>query len=373
MDPLQRRLMKTKTRFTARSISFTMGLMGITLLSACDVSQMQSDLTGSSPAGAASVSIPPAISAIFESECKNRPTPSASSGLVLSEQDDANVLSGASKLMASNVSGTLYVEPSTDGKVTWAARKWAIASTKAKADDNVKNVKVNSSVTGGEADLVVSQPNVNTNNEQYQVCIVVQAPADWIQKLTNSSGDLHSVSHVGTLTADTSSGDLIIDSHGAGAITAQVSSGTLSVETASNNPVNLDASSGVVNLIQTGSGNVTAQSASGAVNVTADSRVGVQLTTSSGAVDYTLLDGGIPLKTASTIDVSTGVVTLELSSKVGLQLDAQVDVGTIAAPASFGNPQTFDTTGQKLASTVSPGGATLTVRSSTGTINISQK
>lgn len=194
----------TKTIIATASL-----LLGLGACSATTTSSDGSNDNSGNPAGSITSAVPDEVKAIVDSECNSRPSPTRVNGVingvsfnyteVLSEQDEGNVISDGTSLLAKNIDGNLYVEPSTDGKVYWGARKWALAEDKAKADEAIKNVKITSTVSNSAANVIVDHPSEPFPGPRYQVCLVIKAPADWVHELENVAGILTSLDHAGPL------------------------------------------------------------------------------------------------------------------------------------------------------------------------------
>lgn len=297
------------------------------------------------PSGSSStLAVPESIKSLLEAQCQNRPQPlvvgSATingqfiSGYteVLSESDEGNIISGSSQLHAKDLVGNLYVEPATDGNVTWAARKWALAANKTKSDTALAKISISSKDNSDNAEVMVSHPNSILPGERYTVCVVVRAPAEWIHTLSNGTGNLTSVSHSGNLNADVETGNLDIEQSGTGYVTAQVGTGDMSV--------------------------------------VGDSRGGVDLQADTGTLTYTLHNGGTALKTNSQLVTGTGSIVLNIEDGFGFHLDASTDVGSIDVPSIFPQPESVNVTGSSLALDANGGGASLTIHAGTGSIEI---
>lgn len=252
---------------------------------------------------------------------------------VLAQEDKSGEISDGSSLFAQNRSGLLYVEPSTDGKVSWAIKKWTLAQTQQLATDSLAEITVASDTQNGESRVIIDYPNDRLPGVRYRSCAVVRAPAGWAHTLRNSSGDIESVAHVGPIDIETSSGAVFTSQQGSGAIAIRTSSGNITLE--------------------------------------ADSTAAVTLSATSGRVQYTLLNGNLPLQAASSITTSSGQVDTRVQTPVGLRLDIQTTSGQITVPEGLPAPERIDFT-NRLAADLNGGGATLTIRASSGRVDVSQ-
>lgn len=323
-----------KTKILTRLSCLTL----LSLLAACGGATTPSSQT--TPPESQSSELPSSVSALLSSECNSRPTPQTINATVngtpyhytetLAEQDEGHEIASGTHLLAANKVGRLVFKASTDGKVVWGARKWALAGTQAESNTALGNITIRSETISNEAQVVVNHPN-NSIPIRYEVCLVVLGPADWEAHLTNETGDITSENHSGLITTDNNTGDTIIAQNGPGFITATTNTG---------------------DIIATG-----------------DSRGGVNLVTNTGSIISTLTNGGVSLQTVSQLQTETGNIILNLADGFGLNLTASSNTGDITVPSFFPAP-TEHNTGFTFSTEANGGGATLSLHTNTGSINI---
>ena len=227
----------------------------------------------------------------------------------------------------------IYVEPSSDGTVSWAARKWTLAETTEQAQATQANIIFESQTIEGEARVVVNHPDDVRPGVRYRVCLAVRAPAEWLHKLRNTGGNIEAIAPTG--------------------------------------PVDAQTDSGAVTTNQAGPSSTQVVTTSGSVTVEADSHAPVSVTTESGAIDYTILNGGVPLQSASQLaSTSSGSIRVIVSQQVGLRVDATTQSGSISVAEGWPSPTSVGD-GQSLLGEIRGGGATLTARAATGSIAFS--
>ena len=129
-------------------------------------------------------SVPAEIASLLESTCSARPADAAQ---VLLEEDEGGTLPGNLNLYANNIAGMLRIEPSTDGNLRWAARKWVLASTEGIANTAMGNVNIEPSTDNGVADVFVNHPYNVAVGTHYEVCLVITVPNATVGSITASN------------------------------------------------------------------------------------------------------------------------------------------------------------------------------------------
>ena len=252
---------------------------------------------------------------------------------VLGEEDKTGGLAGGSKLWLYNSRVLIYVEPSGDNNVYWAARKWTKTDASEHATTALGDIGITTEIKESTARVNVSSPSNYTTGVDYRVCLVVKAPAAWEQTLTSDSGAIGSSGNESNLIARSSTGNVTVKKSGTGTVDVDTSSGSQAIE--------------------------------------ADTKISVTLTSSSGTINYTISNGGSACQKESYIETTAGSVNLHVGQVTGLKLDAKVNMGIINAP-SLPPPVVVNGTGQQLVTDINNGGALLTIRTNTGGINIDQ-
>lgn len=261
--------------------------------------------------------VPQQIKTLLDEKCSQRPNPIHLQTTNIDftearlEEDEGDFLVEGKKLHAKNLIGTLYVEPSSDGKFYWAIRKWVFAKDETEAKRIQKNIAITSATNNDEAQVIVNHPDstlsyLNNGNivygEGYQTCLVLMAPANVAHSLENLKGNITSVNHNAALIATASSGNISVRSFSAG---------------------------------------------------------GVQLKTGSGNIDYLLQGAGV-LATSGSLETTSGNVVITVG-QVGLQMDASVTSGIIKAGSE-------SVVSGALVTSVNGGGATVTTKVGSGNI-----
>ncbi len=308
---------------------------------------------------------------ICDSGTHERTTPNTSSNnstQALSEQDEGNIIGDGTKLNAKNIVGILHVEPSTDGKVSWAARKWVYADTKENADAAMKDIKITSTTDKGEAQVIVDHPS-GQSSLRYETCVVVKAPAEWIENLRNDLGVLEVLAHgTGAITAKSLSGIIDVETQSTGIVDINSETGIINLKHSGSGPDKIETKSGSIDVETQSTGIVDINSETGIINLKQSGSGAVTLQTTSGSIDSTLYQ--VSSQADSLINSETGSIMLNLSGSLATNLNAQVTTGSISVPSGFPQPTTVNTTGASLVGRLNGGGSTLTLRSNTGSILI---
>lgn len=249
------------------------------------------------------------------------------------EEDSQGTIADGKRLYVDNLAHHVFVFPSSDATVSWAARKWVLDETEEKSKKALANSVVISKNQDGEAQVIVDHPSDAFAQPRYRTCLVVKAPAEWSQILFNTAGDIKAVGNTGSVSAETGVGNVTIQQQGYGVISAMTGGGSIKVES--------------------------------------DSRATINLKGTNASIDYTLWDGGVSLQNAGSLSVSNGTVVLHVDPRVGLRVDALTEQGKISVPVgTTPAPVEFETTGESLSADLHGGGATLTIRSDNGSISI---
>ncbi|GEM_PF-3423684 len=271
---------------------------------------------------------------------------------------DSNV-SNIQGLRAVNISGLLYVEPSTDGQVSWAARKWILAE-KARSGNKAMqlDMKLFSLVHKNWDYVVADHPKNNRGSvprSRYKVCMVLKAPPALIHSLKNDNGITESLDHPGPLVVENDSGDITIRKAGS-------------------NDVWLSSNSGKIKIIQNGTGDVFAQNESGTISVEADSKVAFRLLNKVGATTYILRNGGGPLQKEISIVSEAGAIQVFTDPGVGFLLNASVDIaassGSIFLPVNGPRAEKVGLTAEKANGPIHGGNVRLALHTQAAPITV---
>ncbi len=249
--------------------------------------------------------------------------------------DEGGTISAGSRFFGRNPKRSLFVEPASDGKVSWAVRKWVLDQTEAAANDKLKNISVAPELVEEEAKVVVSHPSDEpVPGVRYEVCLVLRVPAEWPISLEGSSTSITSFAHFGPVTALTVTGSIHVE--------------------------------------QAGAGTVSVTSSTGEVFVEADSATKVTAVSTTGHILLTMLNGGSPLKYDWYASSNTGYLDAAVKKGLGFHLDASTNAGgSILVPETYPVPSN-SYTGQSLAADINGGGAVLKLRAGTGNITVSE-
>lgn len=278
-------------------------------------------------------------------------------------EDEGDLITDGKKLFAKNLNGVLYIEPSGDNKVYWGARKWTFAKDEETAKKNQKNISITSKTVTDEGQVVVSHPDstfssyniinnalvFNSHGEGYQVCLVLKAPAEFVQRLEQDSGILTSMDHNNDLAINENSGDLTIKGH-------------------KNGNLSLNKGSGVSTVEKTGSGSLTLKQDSGTRELSVNTSTALNINSGSGDTILKFLDAG-SLQKDGLMTKNSGTIEI-ITNGVGFKLDATTQSGAIDAPIATELPQKNNVGDIILFTNINNGGATLKITSGSGVITI---
>ena len=281
---------------------------------------------------------------------------------VLIEENQGDLIHSDSSiqgLRAANISGLLYVEPATDGQVSWAARKWILAERVRSGNKAMQlDMKLFSLVHKNWDYVVADHPRNNRGSvprSRYKVCMVLKAPPELIHSLKNDSGITESRDHPGPLIVENDSGDITIRKAGS-------------------NDVWLSSDSGKIKIIQNGTGDVFAQNENGTISVESDSKVAIRLLNKVGATTYILRNGGVPLQKEISIASEAGAIQVYADTGVGFLLNADVDIaassGSIFLPVNGPRPEKLGLTAEKASGPIQGGNVRLTLHTQAAPITV---
>lgn len=288
-----------------------------------------------------------AMLALLDTQCATRPEEMQVSGSsdgvdydyteVLVEQDQGDTLAGDGiGFEVMNQVGNIYVEPSTDGKVHWGARKWVLAKTKDDATKAMSDIVITSKITSEDvASIAVENPSEEFPKPQYEVCVVVQAPATLEHYLFVAVGNVISLNHEGDLLVSLFSGDVKIDHHGAGSVVIDNGLGDIDITSTANiADINISNISGDITVDDQGVGALSISNYEGDVTASAHTLSSVVIGVDSGDINFTL-DGTGNILTSTDAEVenslttTSGDINVSLNSSAVLALSATTTAGDV--------------------------------------------
>ncbi len=273
------------------------------------------------------------------------------------------------KVSLINVSGTIQVRSWDKAQVQIDAVKISEASSMDKAKENIAKVTIEVVKEGGTLRIQTKYPEnrlTRNNNLNVHVNYVVTIPDQAALRVKNVSGDIDVQAIGGALDVDEVSGDVkIVDAPQS--VDCQTVSGTIEIRQAGGD-VNLKAVSGRI-IAEGIKGSIEAETVSGTIRLR-DVREAksVRAKTISGGIECEtdILPGG-----RYYFDVLSGGITLTLPAAATFELDAETFSGSIRT--DFPITMTGRISPKELRGTVGAGGATLRVKSFSGTVEIRKK
>lgn len=277
-------------------------------------------------------------------------------------------------------SGSIHVSPGAAGTVTVRAkirssRAWISSDVRDRIRQIEKNPPVEQSGNGIRLGWFADADAPRNVSISYEVT----APAATSVNARTGSGAIDVGDLSGSVEADTGSGSVTLGRMG-GPVNAHTGSGSIRVAGAAG----LDARSGSGSIRAEGiAGATTARTGSGEVRVAQVAKGDVDLTSSSGAVVVTGVNGAARVSASSgsievegrpagpwNIHSSSGSVTVQIPPDAAFDLDAHASSGRIESA----HPVTAILSGpidkHRLAGSVRGGGPAVTIRSSSGGVEI---
>lgn len=339
-------------------------------------------------------------------------------------------VAGPQALSIENVMGDITVIGEADRtEVTLEIRKAAYGATEAAARARLEMATVEVRQTSEAIRIEVAQPEAVEGRPYRAVAVIfeLRVPADTAVRLRTATGaitltglggeaDLHTdfgaitvTDHTGGVSGETSVGAVTVQAVQAGeaAIALRADFGDLHLEDAAGGDVRALSSTGRITLVevtatgeveartdfgeltltnvvapdyalQSTSGGITVEGAAGQVTARTDFgpitiqqaiSVTLDLQTNSGAIDFSGSLGEGP----HLVRTDFGAVSLALPQTAALAVDLHTDFGQVRTEFPVTVSGGFTTRGDvtELAGAVNGGGAALTVRASTGDINLS--
>jgi DUF4097 and DUF4098 domain-containing protein YvlB len=322
--------------------------------------------------------------------------------------------------------GNITINAAEVDAVTISMHKTAYADDQAKAEEELKNMLVNITQNGNNILVVFEQPlGIPMKLDVFQgnrVDLTIQVPAETgvtafsgtgsvsingtqaSASISSEYGNLYASNIIGSLSADTGSGNveaseiqagladivlksvygnITLDTANAGAIEVSSNSGRidlvnldisaglkarsvygdLDLEAVAAGSYDLETSSGTVT-VEEARGTVKAQSEYGNIKVTGGEDATLTLSTSSGSVEYSGTLGEGP----HTLHSDYGSITISIPADTALDIDLKTDYGSINSAIPVTTSGDLDE--QHLIGSINGGGESLTATTSSGNIRI---
>ncbi len=277
-------------------------------------------------------------------------------------------LSRDGKVSVTNVSGTIQVRTWDKAEVQIDAVKVSEASSSAKAKENADLVTIEVVKEGNAVRVETKYPERRNfrGNLNVHVNYVLSIPDKAALRVNNVSGNIDVQGIGGTLSIDEVSGTVkIVDA--AGPVDCKTVSGGITLS-GGNDEVILKAVSGRISAVGV-KGSIDAETVSGSISLKdVRNARSVRAKTISGGIDCEtdILPGG-----RYSFDALSGGITLMLPSSATFDLDAETFSGHIKT--DFAVTVSGRVSPRELRGTVGSGGATLRIKSFSGTVEIKKK
>lgn len=289
-------------------------------------------------------------------------------------------VSGPVDLNVSSGSGSITVQPSSDGSVRVVGRIYANMWRRASGDvmDRVRKIEAQPPIVQEGSRITIGKQDDNSLYENISISYDLQVPVATALNVNTGSGSVRVGALRGPVDAHSGSGSIQIGATG-GSVKSSTGSGQITVDGAKGT---LDASSGSGSIHLRGiAGDATVNTGSGSIEIEQTAAGTVRATNSSGSIKAWGVRGGLFAHTSSgsirvqgnptdpwDVHTSSGSIHLDLPSEAKFTLRAQTGSGSISVDHPVTVQGSIDK--HRLEGQVRGGGPTISARTSSGSIDI---
>jgi hypothetical protein len=272
------------------------------------------------------------------------------------------------KVMIGNISGTIEVRTWAEAKVKIEANKVSEAKTMDKAKENADKVQIIVEKTGGVLRIETKYPENKERGESLSVSVFYKLwlPEKASLKVKSVSGALNVEGLGGALECNVVSGNVIL-SKIMGDVDATVTSGTVKIADVTGS-VNLRTISGGVTAERI-RGSIEAETTSGAIRMSEISGAKtVRAKVLSGNISYS---GELAKDGKYALEALSGRLEMVIPANAGFELEAETFSGGINS--DFDITMSGRVSGKELRGVVNGGGASIRLKSFSGSIALKKK
>ena len=300
-------------------------------------------------------------------------TPAAAPALAKEKYEEkfakTESLDRAGKVQIFNISGTIEVKSWGENQVKIDAVKVSQADSLDKAKENAAQVTIEVTKTGNILRIETKYPDGKlrrNNNLNVSVNYVIQVPDKAAVKLRNVSGSVDLASLGGPVEVDVTSGTVKVSTAAQG-VDLRTVSGTITATDVTGD-ADLKTVSGTIRAGRV-KGSVSAETTSGAINLEDVSEAkSVRAKVLSGNITYTgeIIPGG-----RYAFEALSGTIEARLPASASFDLEAETFSGRIRT--DFAITVSGNISPKEMRGTVGGGGATLRIKSFSGSVKIVKK
>jgi DUF4097 and DUF4098 domain-containing protein YvlB len=269
------------------------------------------------------------------------------------------------KVILNNISGGIVVRSWDKAEVQIAARKVAEASSLDKAKENCAKVTIEVTKTGNIVQIDTKYPE-RVHNLNVSVHYELTIPDKAAFKVKNFSGSFDASGIGGALEGNVTSGTVMLAKIG-GSVDCQTVSGRIDVQDAASG-IELKTVSGNISAARV-KGSVDAETTSGRIELTDISEAkSVRAKVLSGRISY---DGSLVAGSKFNLETLSGGISVTLPANAGFELDAETFSGHVDSAFPITMQGTISP--KELRGVVNNGGATLRLKTFSGSIDIRKK
>jgi DUF4097 and DUF4098 domain-containing protein YvlB len=289
-------------------------------------------------------------------------------------------VSGPVDLTVSSGSGSITVQPSSDGSVRVVGRIYANTWRRMSGSDvmdRVKKIEAQPPIVQDGSRITIGKQD-DSLYENISISYDLMVPAATALNVNTGSGSIRVGALRGPVDTHSGSGSIEIGATG-GAVKASTGSGQITVDGAKGQ---LEARSGSGSIHLRGiAGNATVDTGSGSIEVEQTAAGTVQLTNASGSIKAWGVRGGLTARSSSgsiriqgtptdpwDVHTSSGSIHLDLPNEAKFTLRAQTGSGSINVDHPVTVQGSIDK--HRLEGSVRGGGPTISARTSSGSIDI---
>lgn len=268
------------------------------------------------------------------------------------------------KVIINNVSGGIVVKSWDKAEVQIAARKVCDVVSEEKAKENMAKVTIEVTKTGNIVQIETKYPPRTRNNVSvhYELTIPDKAAI----KVKNTSGSVDASGIGGVFEGNVTSGNTTLSQMGGGVDSRNVS-GRIEIRD-SVGEIDLKTVSGNISAVRI-KGSVDAETTSGRIELSDISEAkSVRAKVLSGGISY---DGQMAPGGRFNFETLSGSIKLMIPSNAGFELDAEAFSGRVNSEFPITMQGTISP--KELRGVVNNGGATLRVKTFSGSIDIRKK
>jgi hypothetical protein len=269
------------------------------------------------------------------------------------------------KVIINNVSGSIVVKSWDKAEVQIAARKVCDASSEEKAKENMAKVTIEVTKTGNIVQIETKYPQ-RSRNLNVSVYYELTIPDKAAIKVKNTSGSVEAAGIGGAFEGNITSGSATLSQMGGGVDCRNVS-GRIEIRDAAGE-IEAKTVSGNISAVRI-KGSVDAETTSGRIELADITEAkSVRVKVLSGGISY---DGQMAPGGRFNFETLSGSIRVTLPANAGFDLDAETFSGHVASAFSITMQGTLSP--KELRGVVNNGGATLRVKTFSGSIDIRKK